>query len=143
MTMARRYLRAMPELLLWGTAACIWWMSVPRLLGLDLPYPIASLGAALLVPLLALREAAFVLTDRLVEQGREIGLTLDTSAFVLGTAVAILSPAPVFAHVFGVPLLSSLGLVLVSDLGVAVLAVLGMCLSVRSPDAAGHGAGHG
>ena len=137
--MVRRYLRAMPELLLWGLAACVWWMSVPRLFGLDLPYPIASLGVAFLVPLLALREAAFVLTDRQVEQGREIGLTLSTWAFVLGTAAAMLSPALVFASVLGFPLLSSLGLVIVSHLGVALLAVLALKLSTFSSGAAKHG----
>lgn len=137
--MVRRCLRAMPELLLCGLAACVWWMSLPRLFGLDVPYPILSLGAAFLVPFLALREVAFVLTDRQVEQGQEIGLTLGTSAFVLGTAAAMLSPVLVFTYAFGLPILSSLGLVLVSQFGVALLAALAMCLSVRSPDAAKHG----
>lgn len=137
--MARHYLRALPEWLLWGTAACIWWMLVPRLLGVELPYPIVLLGAAFGVPFLALREVAYLLTDRQVRQGREIGLTLGTCAFVLGTAAAMLSPALVFAHAFGVPLWSSLGLVLLSHLGVVLLGAVAVCLSAHTPDTARHG----
>ena len=66
-------------------------------------------------------------------------MTLGTCAFVLGTAAAMLSPALVFVHAFGVPLWSSLGLVLLSHLGVVLLGAVAMCLSARTPGTARHG----
>ena len=115
-------LRRAPALLLPAASVCIWWMSVPLLLGLDLPYPVASLGACLFVPLAALRQWALVTTDRQVERGEEIRPVLDTATFALAAVAVFMSPALVIAYWLGCPVLASVGLVLASDLGAVLLA---------------------
>lgn len=115
-------LRRAPALLLPAASVCIWWMSVPLLLGLDLPYPVASLGACLFVPLAALRQWALMTTDRQVERGEEIRPVLDAATFALAAVAVFVSPALVIAYSLGCSVLASVGLVLASDLGAVLLA---------------------
>lgn len=96
-------------------------MSVPRLLGLELPCPIALLGASLLVPLAVFRQWALVTTDRQVKRGEEVRPVLDAATAALAASAVLMAPALAIACAFGYPILSSVGLVLASDLGAVLL----------------------
>ena len=113
--------RRAPAPLLSAALVCIWWMSVPPLLDLDLPCPVLLLGACLLVPVAAFRQWALVTTDRQVKRGGEVRPVLDAVPFALAAAAVLVAPAPVIAYAFGCPALAAVGLVLVSDLGAVLL----------------------
>lgn len=126
-------LRRAPALLLPAASVCIWWMSVPLLLGLDLPYPVASLGACFFVPIALLRQWALATTDRQVERGEEIRPVLDAATFALAAVAVFVSPALVIAYALGCPVLASVGLVLASDLGAVLLASVVLHLTDPPP----------
>lgn len=116
-----RLSRRAPALLLAAGSVCVWWMSVPLLFGLDLPYPVALLGACLFVPLAAVRQWALATTDEQVRRGEDIRPVPDAATFALAACAALLVPAAAIACAFGRSVPSSVGLVLASDVGAVLL----------------------